>query len=427
MKAFLEKGSLETKIRIFVLACTLFLVPVGTMIAQGSAEKVPEKEDLVLIINSPEDKWMDPFMENLQEQFPEYNLIFKDWISATAERDIKILISSNNPPDIVMYWPNYMATFVNSGMALDLTPYLEENDNAWLNTFSANAQDIGKYDGKYYNIAYSPVYPVIIANKDLLDQAGVRISDPSHITWDEFLTICKQLSDNLGDVFPMVQQNDNACHFSRNLMLMAWDDRAELAAFNAGEISFKDPRLIEGLDEITYFFEHFAYPGPGSLSVKFDEAISAFQQNRVAMVGTVNTLASGIIQDTGIENPLILSWPQMGPVDVLLGGSDGWFIPSNSKHKEAAVEVLKYMSSPESLQIGVDGGKPVTVKDVESDDPNFNLYSRDTYRITDNEVINLSSEIFDILVNKMPAEYIMNGMPVINQLENYRLEVLASK
>lgn len=413
----------HTKVLACLMLTLVMLLPVCGLSASATGDG--EKLELVIMIKSPEDKWMDDYCAKIAEHFPQYNLVFKDWISATAEKDIKTLIASGNPCDVAMYWPNYMTTFVSAGMAYDLTPALEANDGEWMKNFTEGTLDIGKYDGKYYNVAYSPVYPVVVANGDLLAEAGVTFADPTNVTWEEFIANCQALKDGLPEgAFPFVLQNDLSCWTVRNGLLSCWDDMDEVKSFCAGEISFTDERVARVMEESKDLFENYCYPGPGSLTVKFDEAASALQQGKVAMMGTVNTLASEIITTAGIENPVLLTWPMQGPTSILLGGCDGWFIPANAKHPEASIEVLKYMSSPEAMQIMVDGGKPVTALGTQSSDPNFDLYSRDTALVTSVEVINLSSEIFDIVVNKLPAEYVYNGAAVIDELEQYRLEAI---
>lgn len=58
-----------------------------------------------------------------------------------AEQVIKTGISSGDPVDVSFFWGSQINAFTEDGMALDLTPYLTENDNEWLNTFvPANAK-----------------------------------------------------------------------------------------------------------------------------------------------------------------------------------------------------------------------------------------------------------------------------------------------
>ena len=71
-----------------------------------------------------------------------------------------------------MYWPNQMNSFTSVDLATDLTEYM---DDEWKAQFTDESiLEIGTYDGKLYNVPYSSVYPLIIANTDVTDAAGVR-------------------------------------------------------------------------------------------------------------------------------------------------------------------------------------------------------------------------------------------------------------
>ena len=73
-----------------------------------------------------------------------------------------------------------------------------------------------------------------------------------------------------------------------------------------------------------------------------------------------------------------------------------------------------------------DQGSIVANKNVTSDDANYQLYSRDADKVYPDEVINLSSEIFDNLVYNEPANYLFNGESALDELEALR-EAAAAK
>ena len=387
------------------------------------ATKETESVKLVALIERTDQSYMEAVLDKINNHFTDYDIVIKAWDSNSVETTVKTMIASGNPCDLVFYWPNYMNTFVESGMALDLTPYLEANNGEWKNSFVEGSLEIGKYDGKYYNIAVHSVYPMLIANKDLTDKAGVTLPEGDW-TWDEFLDVCDTIKTEL-DVFPFGIKDSHACWIVRNGFLTIWEDRNEIDAFINGEIPFSVPEVKKVLDDTKILYDNeYCYPGKGALIVTLEELKAAFKDEKIAMFAYVNSQAKVIVDDSELENVQIVSWPHMGPNDYLLGGCDGYFIPSNSVFVDEAVELLKYITGPDCMQLVADSGTPVTTKGVTSLDPNILQYARDTSKVYPGEVINLSSKLNEAINKKLPADYINSGDAVIERLEALRQEAL---
>lgn len=393
------------------------------------ASKPAEKISMVGIATSPDWKWADAYLKKLQEHFPEYDFVFKSFDASNIDKTLKTMIAAGNPPDFSFYWPNYIANYVQGNMALDLTPYLAENNNEWANTFQDGTLDIGKVDGKIYDVPFRSVYPMLLVNKDVTEKAGVTIPDGSW-TWEQFMEVNKAIKEKLGGsgVFPFAVRYDWACWLVRNGMMSNWDTVEQSNDFAAGKISFLDPNVVKVFDDSKAVYDNnYAYPGKGAIAAKVDEIMAAFKAGKIAMVAEVNSMASADLKTLGLTNIQIASWPHIGAQDILIGGCDGWFIPANASHKEDSVKVLKYITSKECLQIVADDGSPVTIKGVTSADPNFSQYSKDTSKITRSEIVTLSSQIMDVITNKMPADYLNKGKASLENLESMRKQANSKK
>lgn len=384
-----------------------------------------EKKDFTIMIQSADDKVSGEVVKKIQEKFTNLNVIAKQWDTSNAEKAIKTSIASGNPIDLAMYWPNQMDTFVNADMALDLTPYLEENNGEWKNKFTDDVLKIGTYDGKVFAVPYATVYPLVEVNKDILDQAGVSIPDDSW-TWDEFMKICATIKEKTG-IEPVGINKEWASWTVRNGLLSNWPDETKMKDFIAGKISFSDPAVVKVFDSAKELYDNYAYPGKGSISATLDQVNIAFKQGKIAMKFDVNFLAAGSIKSSGLKNIQIVSWPKMGKLDNVLGGSNGYMIPANTKNQKEAIEVMKYITSPEVMQLYADSGTPVTVKDVKSTDPNYATYSKDAMKVYPYEITQLSPEINDYFNNKAPSNYIFNGKSSLDELEKLREKAIKSK
>lgn len=142
-----------------------------------------EKIKLTLMFAWPGDTNAAEEEKMVKEHFKDkYDISFKP-VDGNVEKTIKTTIAAGEPVDLAFYWTNTMDTFVNADMALDLTPYLDA-DPKWKNSFIDGMLDMANFNGKIYSVPNTPVYGLMIANKDLLDKAGVTL--PDQPTWDEF-------------------------------------------------------------------------------------------------------------------------------------------------------------------------------------------------------------------------------------------------
>ncbi|XID94624.1 ABC transporter substrate-binding protein [Paenibacillaceae bacterium WGS1546] len=384
-----------------------------------NGSKAGEKIKLTLMIAPVDDPSSKIEEQMVAEHFKDkYDITFKPWDS-NVEKTLKTTIAASQPIDVAMYWPGAMETFVDSGMALDLTPYLDEDEGAWRKTFVGNSLDAGTYDGKVYAVPYAAVYPLLEVNKDIADQAGVTFPD-GELNWDDFMQKLETIKEKTG-IVPFGLSKDWGTWVPRNNLMTIWPDDSSRSDFAAGKIPFTDPLVVEAFEASKELYDKYVYPGKGALSTTLEQVNVAFKAGKIAVKANVNILAAQSVKESGLPNVQIVSWPNMG-LNYVLGGSNGYMVPVNVPHPEASVEIIKYLTSAEVLQKRVDTGAPVTVDGVVSDDPNFALYAKDIANIQAEEVIHLSTKLTDILNTKMPANYIFNGKSSLDELEKLRLE-----
>jgi len=414
-----------------VLSLLIFIVLIGNACSSGdsssepsqSSESKEQNPNLTLMISWPDDVNAQLEEELITEKFADkYNITFKP-VDNNISKTIKTTIAANEPVDLAFYWTSDMDTFVNSDMALDLTPYLEENNSEWKNTFIDGSLDLATYGGKTYAVPNTPVYPMMLVNKDLLDQAGITISDQP--TWDEFMNAMDTVKEKLG-ITPLGLQRDWANWLVRNNLFAVWPDEAKVQEFSQGKIPFTDPSVVKVFDAAKNLYENgYVYPDKGALTMTGEQVLNAFKSEKIAFMGQINFTADKAIKESGVENVQIISFPHMGPRAKVMGSANGFMIPANAKNPEASIEILKYLTSAEVLQHRVDNGSPVSVKGVESDNPQFELYAKDAGNVyKEKEIITLSPKISEYFNQNIPANYIFEPEKTLEELENLRLEAI---
>ncbi len=391
---------------------------------EETSEGAATPEEAVVIIEGasiPNGEWN---LQYLQEQMPDVNFVSKTFDNATVEKTIKTAFTAGESVDLALYWPNQMQNFISSDMALDLTPYLEA-DPEWRDSFIEGTLDVGTYDGKVYAIPESTVYPLVLINNEIFEEAGLEVKE--QWTWDEFMEACDTIAEKT-DAFPFGIHQNRATWLIRNGLLQVWDSEEEINSFIAGEIPFTDPKVVEVFDNAAALYnQNYCYPGEGAVTATPDAVLAAFSNGDIAMMADVNAMAKNDIESSGLTSVSVVGWPNMGSseTDYTLGGSTGYFIPSNVKNPDFSVELLKMLTSSEVLSHAAENGNVVPIE-VEggSDDPNAEAYARDAHKVYGAEVTALSTEVFDNINKNQPANYLFYGEEALAELDALRLDAL---
>ncbi|MCF7933198.1 MAG: extracellular solute-binding protein [Spirochaetia bacterium] len=408
----------------FMVILVLFMA--ASMVFAGGSQETADTSDekiemtiMTEIVNIPA---MTPVTERLIAEYPDVDFARKQFSATDAAQIIKTAFAGGEAIDLTIYWPNQIGTFVEAGMVLDLTPYLDA-DPAWKDRWLDGALEIGTYNDKIYGVPSDSVYPMFLANKSIFAEAGLEVKDS--YTWDEFEAVLAQLDANT-EAFPLSVNMQWGTWLVRNGLIQIWDDEEELRSFIAGDVSFLDPRVKEMFENVKGLYDNnYLYPGESALVATRDQTLAAFVQGKAALLATVNSLAQGDSKAVGDAfDVAVVSWPSMNDdMDYTLGGASGWFIPSNTKHPDLAVDMLKYITSEESVQIMVDGGLIAPFKNAVSSDPNFKMYGKYSYKVFGKEIINTSAELFDYINGQCPANYLLYGDQALEDLEALRLDI----
>lgn len=275
-----------------------------------------------------------------------------------AEQVIKTGIASGNPVDVSFFWGSQINAFTEDGMALDLTPYLTENNNEWLDTFVPAYIDAGKVDGKYYAVSYQPVIETIFYNKDLFEQYNVELPT----TWDELVAACEVFKENgVYGIGNWNGQNHQLLQFAYQYMA----NDGTLETYTSGQGDFTQceglKKCLEGIK--TLYDNGYWYPGEGALTSTKDQTQAAWYQGNIAMLFDAGSNAGEY--DTNSEFEVgILPFPYVeeGGKYALNTVTNALFIPANAKHPEEAVRFMKYYTSDAGIQEIINSGRlPSTV------------------------------------------------------------------
>lgn len=258
-------------------------------------------------------------------------------------------------PDVIHDEGNDLTDFGSGGYLADLTGLLPAATRARI---PGAAWDMARFAGGLYGVPFLQEPRMLIANRTLLDKAGVRLPDAARPwTWQEFEDICKELSHGgsaarYGVAWPMsspVSVTLNLAVTTGGRVLYATKDGRTQVRLDAADSAF--PELVRrqvGADR----------SAPSSaLGMSGGEVLPGFFAGRYAMLPLNLSYRQQIAQ----QAPKGFDWVTL-PLPVGAGAPDGGraqgvspqtlSVSQSCTHKEAAAAFIDFMTqTPHLVQL----------------------------------------------------------------------------
>lgn len=310
-------------------------------------EKEVPVDKQVLIYNSymsdPDPRAADAeAVAMFQEAHPDYEIVHSTVAHEDFKQAIRAYLTASTPPDVLTWFAGNRARFfIDNDQIMDISNVWEEQ--GWNESYPKGFQAMSSVDGKQYFLPTSWYWWAVYYRVSVFEKLGLE--PPT--TWDEFMAVNETLKENgytplaIGTKyrwtaaawFDYLDMRINGPEFHINLML--------------GKESYDDPRVAEvfkywrELLDNGYFLEDAA-------AYSWSEALEPFIAGDAAMY-----LMGDFIRDSlpdEVEADIdFFRFPIIDP-NVPVGEdapTDGFFIPANAQHPEAAKEFLAYLGSVE--------------------------------------------------------------------------------
>jgi ABC-type glycerol-3-phosphate transport system substrate-binding protein len=352
-----------------ILSIVLCLLISATLFASGNQETGAKEKSSVKFYGKVVEYTSGPMMtdaviEMLKDEYV-VEAIQVDW--GNQDQVIRTGIASGDPMDVYNYTPNAMPNFPD--MALDLKPYLDA-DPEWASQFNQGAIDAGTYDGKVLNVPWEQNFPVVLANKTILDELGIVI--PETWTIEEFSVVAQKIKDAGYYPFANAMDHNRAAWLFRNALLSVVASQGDAENFDPNNFDLASDASREALVAVKSLFDNdFMYPGVGAVTVKGDEVKAGFYQGKVLMMTEIAAGAKQSSLPADFE-VVTVPWPSAGEVPAINGVYNGFFIPQNAHNIEGAIAAIKAFTSEKVQAIhGAEGYIPANNK-VQITDPFVN-------------------------------------------------------
>ncbi|WP_094546185.1 extracellular solute-binding protein [Petroclostridium xylanilyticum] len=288
---------------------------------------------------------------------------------------LKVAMGSGNPPDVFHSWGGgWLEAFVKEGMVEDITADLDKG--GWRDTFYQAYLDMAKFNGKNYGVPAEMSSVLVYYNKELFKKYNIEVPK----TYEEFKKAIKTLKDN--NIIPIAIGNKSrwpgALTFIYLSMRIGGYDVFQNAYQRKPGFTFEDPSFIEAGKKIQELVDMGAYP-EGMNGINYDTGGSRMliYTGKAAMIIQTSgflSFAKSEAPDFFNNNLGFFPFPAVeggkgDPTDIV-GGVNAYSVSSKTKHRDAAVTLLKYLSDKTYGQMMTDNAARLSpVHGIEIKDP----------------------------------------------------------
>ncbi|MCX4530680.1 extracellular solute-binding protein [Streptomyces sp. NBC_01669] len=281
--------------------------------------------------------FLERFKKSYEEEHPSIELEFKIQSWSGIGPKVTAALQGDDTPDVIEVGNTQVAQYAESGELRDLT--LESMRDLGSEEWLPGLADPGSIDGVQYGIPWYAANRVVIYNKDLFEQAGIK-SPPK--TRDEWIEDSRLLNRNGNQGIFLAGQNWYV------LAGFIWDEGGDLATDRGGdwEGSLDTPAAIKGMNfykEIQSFGS-----GPKNADEEHPPQTDVFARGDVAQIISVPGSAKLIEQKNPELKGKIGYFPIPGktaknPGSVFTGGSD-LIVPEKADNGMAGIEVIEALA-----------------------------------------------------------------------------------
>lgn len=165
--------------------------------SEGNGEAAPKQDTVVVWTYPVHGKYEDELKEHvadLKEKYPHITVQTEVLSWAEGPKKFDVALNAGNPPDL--YFHAVDGAYVDTGLALELTPYITDEIK---NDYLPGTLELGQIQGKQYGL---PLYQSLWAwggNKKILEEAGIdwKAIQENGWTWTEFKAAAEKLTKKL--------------------------------------------------------------------------------------------------------------------------------------------------------------------------------------------------------------------------------------
>ncbi|TCP20774.1 carbohydrate ABC transporter substrate-binding protein (CUT1 family) [Scopulibacillus darangshiensis] len=293
----------------------------------------------------PEKSYLDKVVKEFEKKNPNIKIQTEAVLNDSYKEKIRVLLGTNHPPDIFFSWSGEFAhNIVRGNKALDLTSYYNK-DKTWSDKIIEPTMESYRFDGKMYGVPWMMDAKLFFYNKDIFNKLGLK--PPK--TFKQLIAVSKKLKDK--GYTPIAFGNKEgwpAGHYIGTLNRRTVPADVIKKDHIRSQGTFDDPGYIKALEKLQKLND-VAF-NKNSNALKYDFSRQAFTSGKAAM-DYMETIEIGDLPDIGFELGTF-NFPAVedgkGDQKIISGAPEGFMISSKTKHPDAAMKFLEFLTNKEN-------------------------------------------------------------------------------
>jgi multiple sugar transport system substrate-binding protein len=275
-------------------------------------------------------------------------------------RKLLSMFAGGTPPDVFYIESFFFRKLVYSDLLLDLEDYFKRDAkiDAYLNDIFPRLLDLWRENGRLYALPRSWTPVVLFYNKDIFDEAGIRVSNDWD--WNTLTEVAKKLTIR-----------DKEGRIIRYGLGFTWGYFAPMYIWQNGGKFFNDDyskcllNSQEVIDTIQWYsdlinkYKVMTPPFTEAGTISDQSVQQLFMSGRVAMYYDIFYMISVYRTNKNFRFEVMHPPKNKKRASVLL--HSGWGIYKNTKYPEAAFRLVKFFVSPVTQKIITQSGHDIPV------------------------------------------------------------------
>jgi len=341
----------------FKVIAPILLIFIGGLIIGGCSRE--KQSDIILTYAGP---GMPEEIEVMNEAFREFEKINKhvkvkfvhaEWNAYWSK--VETMIAGGTPPDVMYMGGGFLHSFAKKGALVEMDEYIRKDKQLNMEDFFAQYKNGYMYKGKIYGIPRDVGPFVMFYNKEIFDKENVPYPDETW-DWDKLIEQGKKLTRDLNNDGKVDQYAYDLTFGYEETMRAIWGFNGRILNKNMTRSEMNSGiniKVIKKLKDLIYRYKISPTP-------QVRRAAPLFETGRIAIhpdgYWMIRYYQKRLTFKWGV-GPVIKGLKRVG----FLSGTS-YSIPKDSKNKEMAWKLVKYLTSHRIQKINALKGLAIPVR-----------------------------------------------------------------
>lgn len=305
--------------------------------------------------------------EEFNAAHPDIEVKFEPIPSEGYGTKLTTSLAAGQAPDVFLVGEGDYFKYVDKGVIEPLDDYLSKDTSFNLDIFQKDLIENMKIDGKQYYLPkdFNPL--ALWYNKRMFDEAGIPYPTDEW-TWDDMIATAQKLTKKDGNKY--TQFGFNAGKWEYPIYTYLWDYGTDIASEDGttAEGYMNSEKTIAAMEQYVSWSKGDNRVSPTPLdSETLGGDSSMFMTDKLAMMITGRWI-KGDLDKSDVQYGSALIPKNTDGTRSSIIASAGWAVNAAGKNKEAAYELVKWLSGTDAQKLRSANGKvlPATVKELDA-------------------------------------------------------------